>query len=54
MTTTEPDSEETANKPVDDANPPASTDQPPSPTPQPEQLDHIPDPENILDIFEQE
>ena len=26
----------------------------PSPTPQPEQPDHTPDPENILDILEEE
>ena len=53
-TTTEPNSEETANEPLGDTNQPASTNQPPSPTPQPEQPDHTPDPENILDILEEE
>ena len=34
--------------------PPSPTTQPPSPTPHPEHPAHTPDPENILDILEEE
>ena len=37
-----------------DTTPPAPTTQPPSPTPQPDHLAHTPDPDNILDILEEE
>ena len=48
------DSEATEDGSLGDTKPPASTAQPPSPTSQPEQPDHNPDPENILDILEEE
>ena len=37
-----------------DTPPPAPTTQPPSPTPHPEHPTHTPNPENILDILEEE
>ena len=37
-----------------DTTPPAPTTQPPSPTPHPDHPAHTPDPENILDILEEE
>ena len=51
---TVPDSVATEEGSLGETKPSASTTQPPSPTPQPEQPDHTPDPENILDILEEE
>ena len=47
---TVPDPMATEDRSLGDTNPPASIAQPPSPTPS----DHTPDPENILDILEEE
>ena len=49
-----PDPVATEDRSLGDTKPPTSTIQPPSPIPQPEQPAHTPDPENILDILEEE